>query len=307
MERLEDVTPHFGVDRVWDAAAAEGWIAAAAGAAGLVCLCPKDGQVLRFTAATPLQGPFLLWKERVFFQRFRGTPDPGDGTLRLEPFLAEDGPTLDAASPPHHAFAGRTLLHLRTEEGDLVCIHPEEGRSGIPATPYGRYAKTELCVFGLAPGRRSAVVQARHPGRKETLVDVLPEDRGRPVARAAMLKDEEWGAPLFGPAVAARRAALLAPKRGCLLLLHLHNPEVRETVPAPEVLCAEPEVLLAADSEGTVAAASRLGIHLLHGPGAPGFAPFPSGGPWTPLRLLWAEGFVLVVTREGRLFGARGP
>ena len=58
----------------------------------------------------------------------------------------------------------------------------------------------------------------------------------------------------------------------------------------------------AADGTGRVMAADAQGLHLLTGAGSPVHYPFPSDEAFTPARLIMAESFVLVHTREGRVF-----
>ncbi|MFH1999400.1 MAG: hypothetical protein ABIK28_06950, partial [Planctomycetota bacterium] len=143
---------------------------------------------------------------------------------------------------------------------------------------------------------------SRLEGRAENLLDSLPDDPSRPKARAAVLKDSDWGTDLIGPAVGGRWAHMACSERECLLSIHLRNPESMKETPLPKGLLETGPILLAADPEGQVWAATPQGLDLLAGPGAPMRFAYPGDPRPTPARLLAGEGMALIHTREGDLF-----
>ncbi len=302
MAPLHDVTSFFQVERIHDVGLFGGFAVAAAGREGLALVNTTDGSCMRLPAKEPFDRPILISGNRIFFSSFRGVPTHDPAGLRLEPFLEEGARGLDASCRPHFSFATDKSLYGLCGEGDLVRIDLERGTSEIPSSPYGRYDHNDLCAVGLGIAPRGVVVLSRHAAREETLVDVLPDNPGRPIARAAVLKDREWGKRISGPAVASRWVHLLCHEKACLLSRHLHNPDVMHETPLPGRLSGKDEVFLAADGAGRVLAADRSGLHVLLGQGAPAFYPFPSNERHTPARLLGSEPFALILTEGGRLF-----
>jgi hypothetical protein len=304
MKTLKDVTEYFKVETVHDASLARGWVAAAAGDEGMVLLNPEDGASIRFMTNIPMDGSLLISESRVFFDTYMGEHDPGTRELDLSPCAGMEDIGLARLERPHYSFATKRCLHLLMGAGDLIRFSIDEGRWDIPDSPYGTYSHSDHCVLGMGASRQGAIVLSRYEGRSEHLLDSLPDDPGRPKARAAVLKDSDFGAKLTGPAVAVRWAYLLSHEKKCLLSQHLRNPEVLHETPVPEELAAARIVFLTGDGVGRVWAAEERGLHLLVGPGAPAFFAFPGDSGQEPVRLISDERFALVTTRAGRLFQA---
>jgi hypothetical protein len=298
---LKDVTPLFRTEAIHDVGVSRGWVCAAAGEEGLRLCRIQDGAFLHLACENRLSGALLLTGGHVFSGACKGTPDPDASVLRLAPFIRETEAALDLVRLPHFSFATEKSLYGLYGEGDLRRVGLGTGASEMPASPFGQYRCGDLAVRGIARAPRGAVVLSRHAARPESLVDALPDHPDRPIARAAVLPDRKYGDRLQGPAVAARWAHLASPDEGCLLSLHLHNPEVRREGPLPGELRGQEEILLAA-AGGRVLAASREGVHLLAGHGSPARFSFPRDGGLHPARLLVEERFALLSTREGRLF-----
>ncbi|MBU0755656.1 MAG: hypothetical protein KJ645_10990, partial [Planctomycetes bacterium] len=211
---------------------------------------------------------------------------------------------LQQLESPHHSFATRECLYLLRDDGNLLRFRIEAGTHETPESPYGKYERNDHRVLGIGRSRQGVIVLSRYEGRPEHLVDSLPDDPTRPKARAAVLKDEEFGSRISGPGVAVRWAYLLSHEKCCLLSQHLRNPEVLNQTPVPEELAAQENIFLYGDGIGRVWAASRRGLDLMAGPGGPDFFPFPGDGAYEPMRLIGDERFALVLTREGKLYQA---
>jgi hypothetical protein len=302
MEALKDVTSLFRVDRIFDVAFTPGWVVAAAGDQGLA-LCHPEGEAYQhLTASLSLDGPILLYAGRVIFDRHWGVPNNEGKGLVFSPMAGSEDFPLKEIPLPHFSFATQQALYCLKGEGDLIRLDMKGGKTEIPESPYGRYAKDDHCVSGIGQARKGAIALSRYPGRAENLVDSLPDHPSRPQARVAVLKDKDVGIRLSGPTISSRWAYLICHDKECLLTLHLRNPEVMEKSPIPPAVAREERVILAADGSGRVAAGSALGLHLLAGAGSPAHYPFPSDGAYHPSRLILNEGFALLNTREGRLF-----
>lgn len=303
MGALRDVTSFFQVDFVHDVALADGWVAAAAGETGLSLCNPKDGASQPLATNIPLKSPILISRGKLFCEGCVGEAGGTPSELLLRPFTGKGEIDLKTLPKPRRSCATRRMLYYLCGEGDLIRVDIETGAAEIPTSPYGRYERGDHRVIGMDRSSQGVVVLARYAGRPETLVDSLPDDPRRPKARAAVLKDDVWGETVSGPAVASRRVHVICHEKDCLLSLHLHNPDVQDVIAAPRELCGQEEILLAAVGGGMVYAGSSRGLDLLAGPGAPAFFPFPPGGTYHPSRLIADDGFILLATREGRVFG----
>jgi hypothetical protein len=304
MNTLKDVTQFFKVDTVHDAALARGWVAVSAGDEGMVLLNPENGATIRFMTNIPMDGSLLISENRIFFDTYLGEHDPATRELDLSPCPGMEKIGLARLEQPHYSFATKQCLHLLLGEGDLIRFFIAAKKWEIPSSPYGTYSHDDHRVLGIGASRQGAIVLSRYEGRAEHLLDSLPDDPGRPKARAAVLKDEKFGAKLTGPAVAVRWAYLLSHEKNCLLSQHLRNPEVLHETPVPEELAGAEEVFLDGDGIGRVWAATASGLYLLVGPGSPAHFAFPGDREQEPVRLISDERFALVTTRSGRLFQA---
>jgi hypothetical protein len=292
MTMIRDVTDYFQVEKIHDAILAEGFVAVAADS-GLAAVQMSDGVLFRFRTNRPIEGPMLVSGLRVFIDRHVG--EPRGNAIEFKPL---DGLEMDRVPLPHYSFATKQCLYTLNEDGDLHRFRIDEGRSEVPDSPYGRYAHDDHRVVGIASSRNGVIALSRYEGRAELLLDALPDDSTRHKARAAVLKDADFGDALAGPAVAGRWAHLYCPSKGCLLSQHLRNPEVRHETAVE----AEGRPLLAADGAGRVWMAVPGGLILAIGPGSPAFLEFPGGEVHEPMRLIVEERFALVTTRAGRLF-----
>lgn len=304
MSTLKDVTPHFETDKIHDVALVQSWVAAAAGDNGIVLVKPQSGERMRIATNVPMNGPILVASNKVFIDHAVGEYTDCATDLSFKGFKGAQEFGLEDIPVPHYSFATNQCLYGIKEGGDLLRLKIDEGVCEVPDSPYGRYEKTDHRVTGIAPSRQGVIVLSRYAGRSESLLDSLPDDPTRPKARAAVLKDDDWGASLIGPAVSGRWAHVVCSEKRCLLSQHLRNPEKQKEAPLPEDFGNPELALLVADMDERIMAATKSGLELLAGPGAPMHFSYPEEGHFVPTRLLAMEKRALIHTREGRLFMA---
>jgi len=303
MSCLFEINSFLQVDHVFDFALNGDLTAVASGGEFLTVYDSKEETLNRIESNKLLDSPILVFQNSIFFDRFKAVGSQGDNSLEFTPFIKDNNQGLKSALPVHYSFTTGKKLYIIHDNGDLVRQDMNTGECEVPKSPYGVYNRTSLHVHGVGKSPKGAVALSRHAGRNEYLVDSLPDDPSRPIARAAILKDSEYGNILIGPAVVSRRSFILCKEKGFLLSIHLHKPELKEHFPVPNDLLNENDIILAADLQGGIWAASRLGIHQLTGSGAPALFPFPNSSAFTPARLIVNEQLVLLNTQEGKLFG----
>lgn len=298
MKAMIELNAFFQADRIYDVAISDPWVVVAPGENRLALYNFTDNEPARLLTNIPMDASILVTPTAVFSGNCKANTKGVTDHLDFAPFGEID---LKDTILPHQAAATKKKIYMIHHQGDLFRADVETGQVEIPKSPYGVYERQNLKVFGIGVTPKGVAALSRHQARAETLVDSLPDDPSRPIARAGVLKDGEYGARLSGPAVAARRAFILCHEKGFLLSMHLHKPELMERTPVPGALCKEKEVILAADPDAGIWAACAKGIYGLNE--EPALIPFPDGKEHGPSRMIAHKNFILLHTQEGKLFG----